>query len=79
MRPRADNNLDLRVRFREVRQVMFQECTVEVVSCPIPSPILLPRPPGVLLHPLRTPRPIAVVEFEALALQHERADTVLAF
>jgi hypothetical protein len=79
MRPRADDNLDLRVRLRKVRQVVFQECTV-VVPHGQHNPSL--RPPafgGVLLHPLRTPRPIAVVKFETFALQHERADTVLAF
>lgn len=79
MRSRGYGNFDLRIRFGKFWEFVGQERPVKRLELwsVIKQGFNGWTGGNILLHSLRSPSPIAVVEIKAFALEHKSADTIL--
>lgn len=81
VRSRRYGNFDLRIRFGKFWEFMSQERPVQRLESwsAIKQTFNGWTDGKILLHSLRSPSPIAVVEIKAFALKYKSADTILCF
>jgi len=81
MWPGRHGDLDGGIRLRKGREVVFEECAVVAAQLSVsrPSSFFRHSHERDSLHPATATRPVAVVELEPFALEHERTHSVLRF